>query len=377
MSYSLAEDPVNHRLLSIAEDQLLGFHERPLEVLAERCDLPLHEVENRLISLLRAGIVRAVRQTLPSTLLTRSCLVAWRLSEDLLDSAFDWIVTRDPFSGHVVIRKAEDPTSPGAKFRLWTTLRLPAPEGDLEEHCRILSRCIGAQDFVCMPVVGMFRLSVGHLRRVGLPPGTLEDTAPIMQRPPELKLDELDRCVLLAFRTPLGEEELLLREPWTPRIISLGLDKDIFYLRARRLAKLGALGRFAVVLNHTDPAARVAAGTGEAALLMWAVPCGEEERAGSICARHVCMTHCYWRSGAESRFGGTQIMGMVHGSSRSVVHAHKEAIDSALADAGIAVLHSEMHWTLRARICPSELDPAVYKEWIRSISQTLAQTHTP
>ena len=105
MNSSLAEDPVNRLLLTIAEDRLSGFHERPLEVLASRCELPTQEVRERLVSLLRGGIVRAVRQTLPSTSFTRSCLVAWRLPEDTLGSAFDWLVRHDPFSGHVVLRE--------------------------------------------------------------------------------------------------------------------------------------------------------------------------------------------------------------------------------------------------------------------------------
>ena len=373
MSVSLAEDPVNCRLLAIAEDRMPGFHERPLEVLAGRCELSVQEVKKRLVSLLHAGVVRAVRQTLPSTSLTRSCLVAWRLPKDRVRSAFDWLVEKDPFSGHVVLREAENPLSPGADFRLWTTLRLPAPEGDLNEHCRILSRHIGAQEFVCMPVVGMFRLSVGHLRRAGLDPGTIEDELPVMQRPVQLEFDKDERSVLLAFRAPLSEEELCLAEPWSPRAASLGLEREDFYLRAHRLAEAGALGRFAVVLNHTSPAARAVAGIGEAALLMWAVPLGEEERAGVICARHVCMTHCYWRSGAEKTFGGVQIMGMVHGATRSVVRAHKEAIDAALLRAGIPALHSQMHWTMQARILPSEFAPDVYTEWKRAMLQSPAE----
>ena len=113
MNSSLAEDPVNRLLLSIAEDRLSGFHERPLEALASRCELPTQEVRKRLVSLLRGGIVRAVRQTLPSTSFTRSCLVAWHLPEDALESAFDWLVRHDPFSGHVVLREVRILLPPG------------------------------------------------------------------------------------------------------------------------------------------------------------------------------------------------------------------------------------------------------------------------
>ena len=66
-------------------------------------------------------------------------------------------------------------------------------------------------------------------------------------------------------------------------------------------------------------------------------------------------------------------MGMVHGATRSVVRAHKEAIDAALLRAGIPVLHSQMHWTMQARILPSEFAPDVYTEWKRAMLQSPAE----
>ena len=369
MISSPMDDDANRRLLAVAEDRLSGFYEHPFAELAARCGMTEQEVLQRLRVMLERGLIRSIRQTLPGNLLTPGCLVAWQLPDaDALTHAYDWLIEHDPFSGHVVIREPHDPTAPGANFRLWTTLRLPAQTDSPVEHCRILARRIGAKQHVVMPVVGMFRLSVGHLRRATLPPGSLDDTVPVMQRPSAPALSEQELLVLSSLRPPLKMEELLPGNAvWQRRAALLDMPLPDYLNHAQHLAQLGVIGRFAVILNHTHPVARHTAGTAEAALLMWAVPAGMEERAGSLCARHICMTHCYYRSGAIP-FGSPQIMGMVHGSTRAAVCAHKSAIDSALANAGIRVLSSQMHWTVRATVRPSLQDAEAYRHWLAQFS---------
>lgn len=351
------DDSINRRILAVAEDQLRGFTERPFLAIAEACGLTEEPVMERLRSMLSHGTIRYLRQTLPSTALTRGCLIAWQLPEERLAAAFEWLRAHDPFTGHTVIRRADDATAPGADYRLWTTLKVPAQGGDIEEHCRILARHTGATDYACMPVVGMFSLSVGHVRRAGLAADALLPQEPVMQRPAQPQLSEQDWAVLLSFRKPLAESEIC-SAPWEARAHALGLSAEAFYATAHRLVQQGALGRFAAVLNHVHP--RLAIGSG--ALLMWAVPPGQEEAAGAACGRHVSMTHCYWRSGAE-RFGGVQIMGVVHAHTREGVLERKAAIDSYLARRGIPMLHSNIFYTERAEIRPSEIDPQAWSRW--------------
>ncbi len=368
MSYSSTDDVRNRQLLAVAEDQLTGFYPHPFDELAARCHMSAQEVLSRIGELLRAGIIRSIRQTLLNTQLTPGCLTAWQLPENRLQTAFEWLIQHDPFSGHVVLREPEIPNHPSAVFRLWTTLRLPiGVSSSVENHCQLVARRIGATRFVCMPAAGMFRLSVGHMRRAGLPPGTLDDVEPRMQRPSAPCLTSQQKLVLHSLRTPLSHADLN-RDPWVPRAAAVGMSPQDFYNTAAQLVDAGLLGRFAVVLNHTHPDTQRTAGTAKAALLMWAVPIGTEERAGSICARHVCMTHCYFRSGSEP-IGGTQIMGMVHGASRAAVRAHKSAIDAALSAAGIPLLHSQMLWTSRAHIRPSEQDPSLYHRWLNNFAR--------
>ena len=360
MSSSDIADELNRRILAVAEDQMRGFCEDPFAAIAELCHVSEQQVLERLLSMLKRGSILRLRQTLPTTALTQGCLIAWQIPAHALASAFDWLEQHDPFTGHIVIRKAQDVSAPGADYRLWTTLKLPALGADIDEHCHCIASHIGAQDWACMPIVGMFTLSVGHVRRAGLPVGALQAEPPAMQKPPQLQLTEQEWNVLLSFREPLQPSEITPR-PWDSRARALGLQPADFCSIASSLAERGALGRFAAVLNHRLPA-NPYSGTGSSALFMWAVPPGYEEAAGSACGRHVCMTHCYWRSGAE-RFGGVQIMGVVHAQDPQGVLAHKAAIDAYLAQQGIRVLHTAIFWTCRARIHPSEFDPAAYQRW--------------
>ena len=154
-----AADPVNHRILCVAEDTVQGFHRFPFRTIAERCGVEESEVIARLKSMLAAGTIRRVRQTLLSTSLAEGALIAWQVPENKLESAYAWLCANDPFTGHVVIRECSDAAAPGADYRLWTTLKVPSGFGSVAEHCQLLMRHTGATDWVALPVVGMFALT--------------------------------------------------------------------------------------------------------------------------------------------------------------------------------------------------------------------------
>lgn len=350
------------KILAIAEDQLSGFQVRPFDEISARCGVPVEVVLARLRCLLATGTVRRIRQTLLSTSLADGALVAWHVPEARLEAAWEWLRQNDPFTGHVVLRSCDNPTAPGADYRLWTTLKVPTGSNTVAGHCRLLMPHIGATAFAPLPVVGMFALGVGHVRRAGLKPGDKLDTLPTMQRPTRPQLSERDWQVLMALKESLHPDELV-REPWKKRAHNLALSHEEFCAIASDLDKRKVIGRFATFLNHTG-AANKHSGTGAAGLFHWAVPQGMEERAGAECGRHICMTHCYWRSGGEP-FGGAQIMGVVHSASWDGVLAHKTAIDSHLAASGIPVLHTAIFRSVKACINPSEIDPQRYAAWLK------------
>lgn len=365
MSSSLpvsSADTINSQILRFAEDQITGFHATPFASIAQRAGLDEVVVIQRLAAMLEAGTIRRIRQTLLSTSLADGALIAWELPEDQLESAYAWLKENDPFTGHVVLRRSEDPNAAGARYRLWTTLKVPTGYGTVDEHCRILTQHIGALDFVPLPVVGMFALSVGHVRRAGLQVGDKLPEPAKMQVPVIPTLNKREWDVLLSLKESLLPSELT-PDPWAARAAALGMSEDEFCTMAQELDAKKVIGRFASFLDHQGRGGHDA-GTRASGLFHWTVPEGMEERAGAECGRHICMTHCYWRSGGE-KLGGAQIMGVVHAKSRELVLAHKRAIDEHLAAMNIPLLHSAVFWSERAEVRPSEIRPDLYESWLQ------------
>ncbi len=355
------EDEKNRLLLSIAEDQLTGFHRHPFTQLAERTGLAEEEVIARLHAMLEAGLLRRIRQTLLSTSLAEGALVAWRIEDSKLEAAYAWLRDNDPFTGHVVRRSCDNPEGPGANYRLWTTLKVPHGQGSMQKHAEIIMKHTGADDVIFLPVVGMFSLAVGHVRRAGLRVGERKPEPPIMQRPAQPQLSAREWDVLLSLKESLSLDELR-HEPWEARAAALGMSLDEYCNCAQQLDEKKVIGRFASFLDHQGKRSKHS-GTGASGLFHWTVPEGMEERAGALCGQHVCMTHCYWRSGGEV-FGGAQIMGVVHAPTREEVLAHKAAIDQYLQQHDVPLLHTAVFWSEKAEIRPSELCPKIYQQWL-------------
>src|SRR6188768_4465315 len=123
--------PVEHN--DPVKDKIDGFVREPFEEIALRSGVGADVVMARIAAMLRAGTIRRVRQTLLATNLAEGALVAWKVPEDKIDAAFDWMFQRDPFSGHVVLRSTDTITA-GSDYKLWTTLKVP--QGFfLQTHC--------------------------------------------------------------------------------------------------------------------------------------------------------------------------------------------------------------------------------------------------
>src|SRR5213075_107453 len=107
-------DPVNARILAVSEDRIAGFLTDPFAEIAKRASLDVAMVHDRLRAMLAVGTIRRIRQTLMATNLAPGALVAWRITNDKLDPAFDFLAKHDPFSGHVVIRSTDVETAGSA-----------------------------------------------------------------------------------------------------------------------------------------------------------------------------------------------------------------------------------------------------------------------
>jgi DNA-binding Lrp family transcriptional regulator len=353
------DEPTNAAILCISEDRIQGFHEDPFGEISRLSGVPVNIVLERIRLLLEAGTIRRVRQTLLATNLAQGALVAWQVPPENLDAAFNYLFKEDPFSGHVVIRSTDGET-PGAKFRLWTTLKVP--QGfSLKKHADYLKERIGALDYRLMPAKAFFVLGVGHVRRRGLEPGSKSDARADRQNAEIVRLSELDWRVLTALKRELEPEEIV-RDLWRIRAEEAGVDLQTFYTVAHSLAERGVIGRFSTFLEHVKPTVAEERVTRYNALFHWQVPEGRQEDAGREVGRFHCMTHAYWREGGPE-FANVNIMGVAHGQEKAKVLANKAAIDVHLNAIGIPVLYTNVFWGGRSEIKPSEITPDAYQSF--------------
>lgn len=358
-------DPINARILAVSEDKIAGFVREPFVEIAERSGVELPVVLERIRAMLAAGTIRRVRQTLVASNLAEGALVAWRVPEEKLSSAFDFMFQQDPFSGHVVVRSTDQQTT-GSEFRLWTTLKVPVGQS-LDEHCRVLMRHTGCDKFKLMPARGIFALGVGHVRRKTIEPGDRADAAASMLAVGVVHLNEQEWEILLALKRELTLDEVRVGL-WEARAAEAGVDLETFCRVAEELNERKVIGRFSTFLEHVKPSQAGERVTRFNALFHWRVPAGREVEAGGEVGRHPILTHCYWREGGPD-FNNVNIMAVCHGTEKDRVLAHKAAIDRHLEDLGIPVTYTNVFWGGRSEIKPSEISPKVHREWMAKMAQ--------
>jgi len=317
-------------------------------------------VMTRIAAMLRAGTIRRVRQTLLATNLAEGALVAWKVPEEKIDAAFDWMFQRDPFSGHVVLRSTDTVTA-GSDYKLWTTVK--APQGfSLQAHCELLEKKVGAERFRLMPAKGIFTLGVGHVRRKTIEPGSKADEPAKMMPVQRVELSEHEWDVLLALKREFTPDEVRA-SPWVSRASEAGLSPEEFCRVAEDLNGRKIVGRFSTFLEHVKPSVGGVRVTRFNALFHWAVPANREIEAGGEVGRHHILTHCYWRE-AGPEFKNVNIMAVAHGTDKRLLLDHKAAIDQHLRAKEIPVSYTNVFWGGRSEIKPSEISPRVYREWL-------------
>lgn len=358
-------DPINAAILSISEDKIVGFHHDPFSFVAEQSGLPLETVLSRVRAMLEAGTIRRIRQTLIANNLAEGALVAWRVSEEKLNSAFDFMFRKDPFSGHVVVRST-DAAIPGASYRLWTTIKVPAGFS-LKDHCELLLKKTGAESFLLLPAKGIFTLGVGHVRRKLCEPGDKAAAPATMMTPAVVQLTDGEWNILLSLKKEFAPDEIT-SFPWRKRAHEAGVSEEEFYAVAASLQERKLLGRFSTFLEHVKPSSTGIRVTRFNGLFHWAVPQDRVREAGAEIGRHDILTHCYWREGGPD-FYNVNIMGVAHGTDRTRLLEHKAAIDRHLESCGIPLLYTNVFWGGRSEIKPSEISPLIYEQWRYSTTE--------
>jgi hypothetical protein len=360
---SQISDPVNARILAVSEDKIQGFQRQPLQEIARQTGVELDTVIDRIRSMLEAGTIRRVRQTLLGTNLAQGALVAWQVPAERLEAAFDYMFERDPFSGHVVLRSTDSATA-GSNYKLWTTLKVP--QGfSMEAHCQFLARQTGAEHFHIMPAKRLFALGVGHMRRRGMEPGAKADVPAEVTEVAVVQLNEVQWRVLTALKREFEPEEIV-PDIWRARALEAGVALEDFCQMGEYFDRRKIIGRFSTFLEHVKTLKDGDRVTRFNGLFHWAVPPGREIETGREVGRHFIMTHAYWREGGPE-FHNVNVMGVAHGMEKTLLLAHKAAIDRHLAQCGIPVTYTNVFWGGRSEIKPSEIVPSAYRQWCKEV----------
>jgi hypothetical protein len=235
----------------------------------------------------------------------------------------------------------------------------------MRAHCEYLAGIIGADAFRIMPAKRLFALGVGHVRRKGMEPGSKTDAPGAVLDTNIVRLTDLDWRVLTALKRELTPDEIHT-DLWATRAAEAGVDLDEFLNVAESLNQRGVIGRFSTFLEHVKPSVTGARVTRYNALFHWRVPEGREIESGREVGRHHILTHAYWREGGPE-FNNVNIMAVAHGTDKSLVLAHKAAIDRHLESVGIPVSYTNVFWGGRSEIKPSEISPVAYERWCRDV----------
>ncbi|HVT42893.1 MAG TPA: Lrp/AsnC family transcriptional regulator [Thermoanaerobaculia bacterium] len=366
-------DPLNQTILEVSEDQIQGFAADPIGEIAAKSGIDADTVIERMRAMLEAGTIRRIRQTLLATNLAQGALIAWKLPFQRLDVAFDFLLENDPFTGHIVIRRAELAAGE-TDYRLWTTLKVPKGFS-LEEHCALLQRLIGAEAHRIMPPLRVFALGVGHMRRKGLEIGARSEHPAEAREAAIVDLDENDWRILMVLKREFSSLEIV-RDLWSARAEEAGVDRATFMQVASDLDRRGVIGRFSTFLEHVKPAASGERVTKYNGLFQWAVPKGREIEAGSEIGRFHALTHCYWRD-AGPELNDVNIMAVAHGEQKATVLMQKEAIDAHLDACGIPLLYTNTFWGVRSEVRPSEISPVSYRTWKQRFGREEKTTPNP
>ena len=93
-------DPINRQILEVSEDRVRGFVRDPMQTIAELSGLPMPTVVDRIRTMLAAGTIRRVRQTLLATNLAQGALIAWKIDVDILEVVHARAAHSNPVVGH-------------------------------------------------------------------------------------------------------------------------------------------------------------------------------------------------------------------------------------------------------------------------------------
>jgi len=203
----------------------------------------------------------------------KSSLVAFEIDEDKIDEAVK-IINSHPGVSHNYERNH--------KFNIWFTCAVsPNSTLGLEKTIEILANLTKANDFIMLPTLKLFKISV-KLDTTGK-----EDKKEKVKhkRKKEITLTSLHYDVIKLLQNDIE----IVSKPFQNIIDTLDIDYELFFDIVQQLSDSGIMRRFASILNHRK------AGFNANAMVVWDVDEQKGEDIGKIAAAFSAVSHCYLR----------------------------------------------------------------------------------
>jgi DNA-binding Lrp family transcriptional regulator len=250
------------------------LNKNPFKIIAQELNI----TENEVISIMqKQKDEKVIRQTSAifdtKSLGYKSSLIAFEIDKDKIDNAVK-IINSHPGVSHNYERNH--------KFNIWFTLAVSSQSKiGLEKSIKILANLTKANDFIILPTLKLFKISV-----------KLDTTGKGAKKEKIIKKEKIDINI-----TPLHTNIIKLlqkdieikSEPFEDIIKKLDITYETFFNTIDELHKSGVMRRFASILNHRK------AGFNANAMVVWDIDEKRGEQIGEIAAQFSAVSHCYLR----------------------------------------------------------------------------------
>jgi len=202
-----------------------------------------------------------------------SSLVAFKIAPEKIDAAVE-IINSHPGISHNYERNHD--------FNIWFTLAVaPDSKLGLEKTLEILAEATGAEDYIMLPTLKLFKISV-KLNTTGKD----EKKEKVKKvKHTEIELTPLHHEVIKRAQYDIAMES----EPFKKIINDLEISYEQFFAILVELQEAGIMRRFASILNHRK------AGFNANAMVVWDVDAENGEKIGEAAAAFSAVSHCYLR----------------------------------------------------------------------------------
>ncbi|MDD5157602.1 Lrp/AsnC family transcriptional regulator [Sulfurimonas sp.] len=265
---------------------------RPFKEIADELNMREGEVLSILQEQKKANIIRQTSAIFDTKRLGYiSSLVAFKVAADKISDAVK-IINSHPGISHNYERNHD--------FNIWFTLAVaPNSKFGLEKTLEILAKATGADDYIMLPTLKLFKISV-KLNTTGKDEKK-EEVKRVQHT--EIEMTPLHHAIIRSVQYDID----IVEEPFKKIIDELGIDYDKFFLTLQELQEAGVMRRFASILNHRK------AGFSANAMVVWDIDETRGEEIGEKAAAFSAVSHCYLRP----KYPNWQynLFTMVHGKS--------------------------------------------------------------